>query len=60
MAENNVAATQVKGSGKDGRITKQDVISAMSAGFSTADAQGWGGSRNQSREKMTMFRRKIA
>jgi len=60
MAENNVAATQVKGSGKDGRITKQDVVNAMSAGFSTADTQGWGGSRNQSREKMSMLRRKIA
>lgn len=60
MAENNVAATQVKGSGKDGRVTKHDVISAMSAGFSTADTQGWGGSRNQSREKMSMLRRKIA
>ena len=60
MAENNVAATQVKGSGKDGRITKQDVVNAMSAGFSTAETQGWGGSRNQSREKMSMLRRKIA
>jgi 2-oxoglutarate dehydrogenase E2 component (dihydrolipoamide succinyltransferase) len=60
MAENNVSATQVKGNGKDGRITKQDVINAMSAGFSTADAQGWGGSREQRREKMSMLRRKIA
>jgi 2-oxoglutarate dehydrogenase E2 component (dihydrolipoamide succinyltransferase) len=60
MAENNVASTQVKGNGKDGRITKQDVINAMSAGFSTADAQGWGGSREQRREKMSMLRRKIA
>ncbi len=60
MAENNVAAAQVKGNGKDGRITKQDVVNAMSAGFSTADTQGWGGSRNQSREKMSMLRRKIA
>ena len=60
MAENKVSAAQVKGSGKDGRITKHDVVSAMSAGFSTADAQSWGGSRNQSREKMSMLRRKIA
>ena len=60
MAENNVVAAQVKGNGKDGRITKQDVVNAMSAGFSTADTQGWGGSRNQSREKMSMLRRKIA
>jgi len=60
MAENNVAANKVNGTGKDGRITKQDVIAAMSGGFSTADAQGWGGSRDQNREKMSMLRRKIA
>lgn len=60
MAENNVGASQVNGTGKGGRITKQDVISAMAAGFSTSDAQGWGGTREQSREKMSMMRRKIA
>jgi len=60
MKENNVNANQVKASGKDGRITKQDVIEAMSAGFSTEAAKAWGGSRNQSREKMSMLRRKIA
>ena len=60
MKENNVSANQVKASGKDGRITKQDVIEAMSAGFSTDAAKTWGGSREQSREKMSMLRRKIA
>lgn len=60
MAENNISAKAVNGTGKDGRITKQDVVAAMSGGFSAADAQGWGGTRNQEREKMTMLRRKIA
>lgn len=60
MSENGVSANQLNGSGKDGRITKQDVVAAMSAGFSAADAQGWGGTRDQSREKMSMMRRKIA
>jgi len=60
MNENNVSSKQVKASGKDGRITKQDVIEAMSAGFSTDAAKVWGGSREQSREKMSMLRRKIA
>jgi 2-oxoglutarate dehydrogenase E2 component (dihydrolipoamide succinyltransferase) len=50
----------LNGSGKDGRITKQDVVNAMSAGFSPEAAQGWGGTRNQNREKMSMLRRKIA
>lgn len=60
LAESGVSAARINGTGKDGRITKQDVIAAMSGGFSTADAQGWGGTREQNREKMSMLRRKIA
>jgi 2-oxoglutarate dehydrogenase E2 component (dihydrolipoamide succinyltransferase) len=60
MSENGISSKQVAGTGKDGRITKQDVVNAMSAGFSTDAAQGWGGTRDQNREKMSMLRRKIA
>ncbi len=60
LKENNINPAVIKATGKDGRITKQDVIAAMSAGFSTEAAQGWGGTREQSREKMSMLRRKIA
>ena len=60
IKENNINPALVKASGKDGRITKQDVVAAMSAGFSTEASQGWGGTREQSREKMSMLRRKIA
>ncbi|TNE76822.1 MAG: 2-oxoglutarate dehydrogenase complex dihydrolipoyllysine-residue succinyltransferase, partial [Bacteroidetes bacterium] len=60
MAENNIPANRISGTGKDGRITKQDVIAAMAGGFDTSAAAGWGGTRDQSREKMSMLRRKIA
>ncbi len=60
MSENNIPSGKVNGTGKDGRVTKQDVVAAMSAGFSPDAAQGWGGTRDQSREKMSMLRRKIA
>lgn len=60
LAENGVSASKVNGTGKDGRVTKQDVLTALSAGFSTDSIQGWGGTREQNREKMTMLRRKIA
>ena len=60
MAENGISSNQVNGTGKDGRITKQDVVAAMSAGFSANAAQGWGGTREQSTEKMSLMRRKIA
>ncbi|MCF8256757.1 MAG: 2-oxoglutarate dehydrogenase complex dihydrolipoyllysine-residue succinyltransferase [Flavobacteriales bacterium] len=61
MAENNVSAHQVKASGKDGRITKGDVLTAMSSGFSLGEAgQSWAGGREVRSEKMSMLRRKIA
>lgn len=60
MAENGISANQLSGTGKDGRITKQDVVAAMAGGFSATEAQGWGGTRDQHRERMRMLRRKIA
>jgi 2-oxoglutarate dehydrogenase E2 component (dihydrolipoamide succinyltransferase) len=60
IAENNINASKINGTGKDGRITKQDVIAAMAAGIPADAAQGWGGTREQNREKMSMLRRKIA
>lgn len=61
MAENGVSSNQVKGTGVDGRITKQDVLAAMSSGFALGDAgQSWAGGREQRREKMSMLRRKVA
>jgi 2-oxoglutarate dehydrogenase E2 component (dihydrolipoamide succinyltransferase) len=60
MAENNISSSKVNGTGKDGRITKQDVVAAMSGGFAADAAQGWGGTRDQHREKMSMLRRKVA
>lgn len=60
MKENNISSNQMSGTGKDGRITKQDVVAAMAAGFSANDAQGWGGTRNSEPKKMSMMRRKIA
>lgn len=60
MDENGISSNQVNGSGKDGRITKQDVVAAMAAGFSSEATNGWGGTRNTNREKMSMLRRKVA
>ncbi|MBI3134893.1 MAG: 2-oxoglutarate dehydrogenase complex dihydrolipoyllysine-residue succinyltransferase [Bacteroidetes bacterium] len=60
MDENGISAGQVNGSGKGGRITKSDVVAAMAGGFSASATQGWGGTREQNREKMSMLRRKVA
>jgi len=58
MDENGIS--KVTGTGKDGRVMKQDVIAAMSAGFATDNVSGWGGTRDKERVKMSMLRRKVA
>ena len=52
--------TNIPGSGKDGKITKQDVIQYLAGGVSMDAAFGWGGTRDQERKKMSSLRRKIA
>jgi len=60
MSEEGVSAKTIQGTGKNGRITKQDVVSAMAAGFPTESAAGWGGTRDTERKKMSSLRRKVA
>ncbi len=60
MAENNVPASQVVGSGPGGRITKNDVLAALSGGISHDSIPQRGGTRNERREKMTNLRKKIS
>ena len=63
MAENNVSASQVNGTGKDGRITKQDVLAALSNGLPTAVevlSNSWKGGRDKDVQKMTSLRKVVA
>jgi 2-oxoglutarate dehydrogenase E2 component (dihydrolipoamide succinyltransferase) len=54
MAEKNLTAADITGTGKDGRITKDDVENAKAA-------MGNGpGNRGQKRKKMSSLRRKVA
>ncbi|WP_452598011.1 2-oxoglutarate dehydrogenase complex dihydrolipoyllysine-residue succinyltransferase [Pontimicrobium sp. MEBiC01747] len=55
LAEKGMDAGSVSGTGKDGRVTKEDAINAVpSMGTPT------GGNRGTSRSKMSMLRRKVA
>jgi len=55
LDEKGVAASSVKGTGRDGRITKEDAVNAVpSMGTPT------GGNRGESRSKLSMLRRKVA
>lgn len=63
MAENNIKSNQLNGSGKDGRITKQDVLAALSNGLPTAAkvlSNSWQGGRDKERTKMTSLRKTVA
>ena len=60
MDEKNIPAGKIAASGKDGRITKGDVVKAMSAGFSANAAVAWGGTRDTDKQKMSPLRKKLA
>jgi len=60
MSENNIPIDKISGTGKAGRVTKQDVLVALSAGFDAGQDSGWTGSRDEERKKMSSLRRKVA
>ena len=55
LAEKGIASSQVAGSGKDGRITKDDAVNAK-ASMGTAPESG----RGETRTRMSALRRKLA
>jgi 2-oxoglutarate dehydrogenase E2 component (dihydrolipoamide succinyltransferase) len=62
LDEKGLSADKVKGTGPNGRVTKSDVSAYVSGGVK-ADAiamNGWGGSREQKRSKMTSLRQTVA
>jgi 2-oxoglutarate dehydrogenase E2 component (dihydrolipoamide succinyltransferase) len=63
MADKGISTGSLSGSGRDGRVLKQDVLSALAAGFDPNSAlakAGWTGSRETRIERMSMLRRKVA
>ena len=56
MDEKGISPHQIKGSGRGGRITKEDVVKAVP---SMGTQPEWG-ERSQNRSKLSMLRRKVA
>ena len=55
MSENNLNITDIKGTGKDGRITKHDVLMAKPSMGSLSNEK-----RDEKRTKLSLLRRKVA
>jgi 2-oxoglutarate dehydrogenase E2 component (dihydrolipoamide succinyltransferase) len=60
MDEGNLTKEKVNGTGKDGRVTKGDVLKALAKGVDTSSLGGWPGARDTERVKMTSLRKKLA
>lgn len=56
LEEREIPVSIVKGTGRDGRITKYDALKASKPSMGTPT----GGSRSETRTKMSMLRRKVA
>ncbi|GLB50735.1 2-oxoglutarate dehydrogenase complex dihydrolipoyllysine-residue succinyltransferase [Neptunitalea lumnitzerae] len=55
LAEKGIEASEVKGTGKDGRVTKDDAVNAVPSMGTPG-----GGNRGETRNKLSMLRRKVA
>jgi 2-oxoglutarate dehydrogenase E2 component (dihydrolipoamide succinyltransferase) len=60
IKENGLPQDKIVGTGPHGKVTKNDVIAAMSGGFDTAAIPVRGCTREVRREKMTNLRKKIS
>ncbi|MDB2426308.1 2-oxoglutarate dehydrogenase complex dihydrolipoyllysine-residue succinyltransferase [Flavobacteriaceae bacterium] len=56
LSEKGIEATSISGTGKDGRITKEDAVKAVPAMGQQINIEG----RGVSRSKLSMLRRKVA
>ncbi|MCS6980915.1 MAG: 2-oxoglutarate dehydrogenase complex dihydrolipoyllysine-residue succinyltransferase [Flavobacteriales bacterium] len=65
MAEHGLSSAQVMGTGRQGRITKQDVLAYLAKGFkeqaaSSIPTSPFSGQRLEERKKLSTLRRKIS
>ena len=56
LAEKGISAAEIVGTGKDGRVTKEDAVKSVPS----MGTNSTGGARTTSRSKLSMLRRKVA
>lgn len=60
IKQNSIETTQLRGSGTAGKITKADVEAFMTGGDGAQAGDGWGGTRNEVRKKISPLRKKLS
>jgi len=60
ISANNINTTKIVGSGNNGKITKNDIQAYLTNGVDASAIAGWGGTREQDKQKMSLLRRKVA
>lgn len=60
IAANGIDTKKLAGSGNNGKITKSDIQAYLTSGINSSAIAGWGGTRNEETQKMSMLRRKVA
>ncbi len=60
IAENKIDTNKIIATGKDGRVTKADIVNMMATGFDSKSATAWGGTRETERSKISPLRKKLA
>lgn len=60
IAANGINTQKLSGSGNNGKITKSDIEAYLTGGINADAIAGWGGTRDEEKQKMSMLRRKVA
>ena len=60
ISSNGINPNKVKATGNGGKITKGDVEAYLTGGVDASSSVGWGGTRDEEKNKMSMLRRKVA
>ncbi len=60
IKDNNINISKIQPTGSNGKITKHDIETYFTSGINTKSTLGWGGTRENNTQKMSMLRRKVA
>ncbi|MCO6500981.1 MAG: 2-oxoglutarate dehydrogenase complex dihydrolipoyllysine-residue succinyltransferase [Vicingus serpentipes] len=60
ISSNGINPSKIKATGSRGKITKGDIEAYLTSGVDASASAGWGGTRDEEKNKMSMLRRNVA